>query len=371
MKIQSLNFLISTIIAITAIVAGLAFHFVVSRLLLRQHRRKPFLFGDIPLRLDYWVGPLRALVPAVFLSSVLSLLEYPPGLISVIKQTLILWTIGSIAWLVIRTIAVAREMILSRFDLTHSDNLRARSVATQMRVLERVVVFVVLLLALAGMLMTFSAVREVGMSILASAGLLGLIIGFAAQRSIATLLAGLHIAITQPIRLQDGVVVEGEFGYIEEITLSYVVVKIWDERRMIVPITHFIEKPFQNWTRTSSELIGSVYIYSDHRLPVQRVREELRTILESTSLWDGRVSALQLTEASPESVQLRALVSAENASKTWDLRCYVREKLVEFVRETLPGSLPRTRVELDNQEYRCNHLFDVSGRPDLSQTEGS
>lgn len=338
--------LFSALIAVAAIVVGLGIHFAINYLLQRQHSRKPFEIQGMPVRLRNWAGPLRALIPAICLGFVLPFLQLPESLLSTISHFLSLWIIASIAWLVIRAIGMVREMVLSRFDVTARDNLHARRVSTQMRLFERVLVFVVVVVTLAAMLMTFNAVRQVGVSILASAGVVGLIIGFAAQRSLATLLAGVHIAVTQPIRLQDAVVVEGEFGWIEEITLSYVVVKVWDQRRLIVPITHFIEKPFQNWTRRTSELTGSIYIYSDYRLPVQRVREELRRIVESTSLWDRKVCALQVTQATAESVELRALASAEDAPKTWDLRCYVREKLIDFIKANFPESLPRTRIEL-------------------------
>jgi small-conductance mechanosensitive channel len=337
--------LFSTLITAAAIAGGLVIHLIIKRVLNRRDSQHPFSIGGLPIGLGNWVGPLRALIPAVCLGFVIPILNYPPTLMTLIRHSLKLWVIGSIAWFIIRTIAMAREMVLSRIDLTNRDDIQARSVSTQMRVFERVLVLVVLALAVAGMLMTFTAVREVGMSILASAGVAGLIVGFAAQRSIATLLAGLHIAVTQPIRLQDAVVIEDEFGWIEEITLSYVVVRLWDQRRLIVPITQFIEKPFQNWTRSSSELIGSIYLYVDYRLPVQAVREELRRILESTTLWDRRVCALQVTDAGAESVQLRALASAGDASKTWDLRCYMREKLIEFIQLRFPDSLPRSRVE--------------------------
>lgn len=338
--------LFSTLVAAAAIAAGLAIHFVVTYLFNRRQSRKPFAVNGMPIKLEHWAAPLRALIPAICLRFVIPLLEYPEVVLSFIKHALNLWIIGSIAWLIIRAIAMAREMISSRLDLTARDNLHARRVSTQMRVFERVLVFVVLVVAIAAMLMTFSTVREVGVSILASAGVVGLIIGFAAQRSIATLLAGVHIAFTQPIRLQDAVVVEGEFGWIEEITLSYVVVKLWDQRRLIVPITHFIEKSFQNWTRHSSELVGAVYIHADYRLPVQEVREELRRILESSALWDGRVCKLQVTAATPKSIEMRAVASAEDAPRTWDLRCHVREKLIEFIQQQFPESLPGTRIEL-------------------------
>ncbi len=352
------SLLFSTLIAAGAIAAGLALHFVITYFFKRQQSRKPLSINGMPVKLEDWAAPLRALIPAICLRSVIPFLEYPPALLSFIRHTLNLWIIGSIAWLIIRAIAMAREMISSRLDLSARDNLHARRVSTQMRVIERVLVFVVLIVAIAAMLMTFSAVREVGLSILASAGVVGLIIGFAAQRSIATLLAGVHIAFTQPIRLQDAVVLEGEFGYIEEITLSYVVVRLWDQRRLIVPITHFIEKPFQNWTRHSSELVGAVYIHADYRLPVQQVREELRRILESSSLWDRRVCALQVTGTTANSIEMRALASAEDAPRTWDLRCYVREKLIEFIQIQFPESLPGTRIELRDGAAR----IDLKGK---------
>jgi small-conductance mechanosensitive channel len=194
--------------------------------------------------------------------------------------------------------------------------------------------------------MTFSKVRQLGTSILASAGIVGIIVGIAAQRSIATLLAGFQIAITQPIRLDDVVIVENEWGRIEEITLTYVVVRIWDLRRLVVPITYFLEKPFQNWTRVSADLLGTVFIYVDYTVPVQAVREKLRGILEHSTQWDGQVCVLQVTNTTEHTVELRALMSAVDSSSAWELRCHVREKLVEFIQKNYPESLPKLRTDL-------------------------
>jgi len=298
------------------------------------------------LQIEYWHSPLRAIVPAALLAMALPFLRFPAGLLIFIRHMLALWMIASIAWLVIRTIAMARDMILSRYDLAAKDSLSGRGVYTQVRVFDRLLRLLILLFAAAAMLMSFSSLREFGVSILASAGLAGLVIGFAAQRSIATLLAGMHIAITQPIRLQDAVLVEGEFGNVEEITLSYVVIRLWDERRLIVPISHFIEKPFQNWTRKTTALIGTVFVYCDYRIPVQELRNELFRIVESTDLWNRRVCALQVTGATQDGVELRALCSADDAPRTWDLRCYVREKLIEYMQARFPESLPQTRIRL-------------------------
>ena len=219
------------------------------------------------------------------------------------------------------------------------------------------------ILALAAILMTFDKVRQLGASILASAGIAGIIVGLAAQRSIATLLAGIQIALTQPIRIDDVVIVENEWGRIEEITLTYVVVRIWDLRRLIVPITYFIEKPFQNWTRISADLLGTVFLYTDYTVPIQAVREELRRILEGSEKWDRRVCVLQVTDTTERTVQLRALVSAADSSKAWDLRCEVREKLVDFLQKNYPHALPRVRAEIDEHKQENMEKNFKGGEP--------
>ncbi len=195
--------------------------------------------------------------------------------------------------------------------------------------------------------MTFEKIRQLGVSIMASAGVIGIIAGFAAQKSIATLFAGIQIAITQPIRLDDVVIVENEWGWIEEITLTYVVVRIWDLRRLVLPITYFIERPFQNWTRVSADILGTVFLYMDYTVPVRVIREELQKIVKGSDLWDGKVCGVQVTDATQQTVEVRALVSAVDSSKAWDLRCLVREKLLEFLQNKYPDSLPKTRVELE------------------------
>ena len=196
------------------------------------------------------------------------------------------------------------------------------------------------------MLMTFSAVRQIGVSILASAGILGVVLGFAAQKTLGNLIAGIQIALAQPIRLDDAVVVENEWGWIEEITLTYVVVRIWDLRRLVLPISYFIEKPFQNWTRNSADILGSVFIYADYTVPVEEVRAELGRILKESPHWDKKVNVLQVTDATEHTVKLRALMSAADSPTAWNLRCETREKLLEFLQKKYPQSLPRTRVEL-------------------------
>ena len=261
------------------------------------------------------------------------------------RHSLSILIIADLAWLSIRLVSSAKIIIVSFYDTSEKDNLLARKINTQFGVIERVLVFVIIILAIGIALMTFETIQQVGMSLLASAGIAGIVIGFAAQRVISTVLAGFQIAFTQPIRLDDVVIVEGEWGRIEEITLTYVVVKIWDKRRLIVPTTYFIETPFQNWTRRSSEILGTVFIYTDYNVSFETLRKELTRLLESSEYWDGEVNVIQVTDAKQNTLEIRALMSAADASQAWNLRVYVREKLIEFIQKNYPSSLPRTRVE--------------------------
>ena len=344
--------IISLGVLMGAAICGLIIHSIVIRLISRWQSKRPVIIQGMSLRLAHWRAPLRALLPAAFIAFTLPALHLSSDLLNVIRHVVGLWVIAAIAWFLMRTVTMASELVLSRYDITGPESLHGRGVSTQVRVFEHVLHVVIAVIAAAIMFMSFNSLREFGVSILASAGIAGLVIGFAAQRSISTLLAGVHIALTQPIRLGDAIVAEGEFGKVEEITLSYVVIKLWDERRLIVPISHFIEKPFQNWTRESAALIGTVFLYCDYRIPVQALRDELKRILESTDLWNGRVWALQVTDATQESVELRVLCSADDAPRTWDLRCYVREKLIQFIRQRFPDSLPQKRIEVTSNNSK-------------------
>jgi len=256
----------------------------------------------------------------------------------------------SISWLIINAIRGIKLVVLDKYDITSKDNLKARKIHTQLSVLERILITIILVIALAISLMAFPSIQKVGMSILASAGIAGIIIGFAAQKSISLFLAGFQIAITQPIRLDDVVIVEGEWGWIEEITLTYVVVRIWDKRRLIVPVNYFIEKPFQNWTRTSAEILGTVFIYVDYGFPVEKMREEMSRILERTDKWDGKVNVLQVTNTTDRTMELRVLVSSQDSPSAWDLRVFVREELIRFLQEKYPQYLPKARVVIPDNK---------------------
>ena len=337
--------LISTSFLIAALVAGIAFYLVLSFILSRLSRRvkspwSTILFGRLR-------GPVRILVPLLMLMLVTPTLTFSARTHEFIQHLFSICFIAVIAWLGCEGIMAGRDIILGRFDVGVRDNLKARVIHTQLTVLVRIVMVIGIVIAGAGILMTFDKIRQVGMSILASAGILGIIIGFAAQRSLATLIAGLQIALTQPIRLDDVVIVEGEYGVIEELTLTYVVIRVWDLRRLVVPVTYFLEKPFQNLTRLSANLLGTVFFHVDYMFPVDELRQALRDILGSSDNWDKQVWGLQVTNAGEHAIELRALMSAADASTVWDLRCEVREKLLAFIRENHPDYLPRVRAELE------------------------
>jgi len=269
-----------------------------------------------------------------------------------LRHAVTIAVIASLTWLVIRAVSVIDDMILARHPIDVRDNLRARQIHTQARVLSRTLMIIIGAVGVSAVLMTFPQVRRFGETLLGAAGIAGVLIGLASRATVSNLIAGVQLALTQPIRIDDVVIVSGEWGWIEEIRSTYVVVKIWDDRRLVVPLQYFIEQPFQNWTRRTADLLGSVFIYADYRLPVQRVREELKKIVPECEEWDGRVCVLQVTDAKEQTIELRALVSAADSPKCWDLRCKVREKLVAFLQSEFPACLPRVRAEIESDGER-------------------
>jgi len=328
-----------------ALVAGLLGHLLVYPILKAATARTKTQIDGSFVRHCY--APGQWIVILIGLRMALNLPRYQAEPAAEFVLRLIgLGLIVMVSWLAVRLVRVLEDYLSGRYDVGVSDNLQARKIHTQFRVLKRITVAVVVVLALGTALMMFERVRQLGTTVLASAGVIGLVVGMAAQRVIGNFIAGVQVAITQPIRIDDVVIVEGEWGRIEEITLTYVVVKIWDLRRLIVPINYFIEKPFQNWTRVSAEILGTVFIHLDYAVPVAAVRRKLDEILQGHELWDRKVCVVQVTGATERSVELRALVSAADASKAWTLRCDVREKLIEFVRNEYPAALPRLRIDI-------------------------
>ncbi len=332
------------LIALGSIILGLILYYILHRLFSKLAEVTESNIDNYILR--HTSRPVKFLLPTLTFFFSIPLLGLSPNLTKFIKHLTGIIIILEVSWLVISLTYVLDDYVMERFRIDKRDNLQERKIHTQLQVFKRIVIFIVTIIALSSILMSFDKVRQFGASILASAGLASLIIGMSAQRIIGNFLAGIQIAITQPIRIDDVVIVEGEWGRIEEITLTYVVVRIWDLRRLVLPISYFIEKPFQNWTRKTADIMGTVYIYADYTIPFEEVRKELYRLLKESPLWDGKVWGLQITGATEHTVELRALMSSEDASKNWDLRCYIREKLIEFIAKKYPQCLPRTRVEL-------------------------
>jgi small-conductance mechanosensitive channel len=292
-------------------------------------------------------GPSAFIFPLIAVELALPDVAIPIWFKEPAERLLALCIVAAIAWVTIALIGFAVDLAKRRYRLDDDDNLRARQAETRLDILSRTVTTLVVLIAVSAMLMTFPPIRAVGATLLASAGVAGLAVGLAARPFMENLVAGVQIALTQPIRLDDVVIVESEYGRIEKITSTYVVVRLWDLRRMVLPLTYFIDHPFQNWTYNTANLIGSVFLYLDYSISLEALRGELDRILASTPLFDGSVKNVALTDAKDNgTVEVRVLVSSRNSSELFDLRCLVREKLLAFVRESDAGMLPSTRVQL-------------------------
>lgn len=282
-------------------------------------------------------GPVR-LILAVFLLSIIDdPLRFSPPIAKIAHRIAFPVLVVSVAWLAMAAVGVLTQWILSRLPNEPDDELRTRGLRTQLTVMRRVTSVIVIVCACAVILMQFDFVRSVGVSLLASAGLVGVVLGIAAQKSLAGVIAGIQLSITQPIRIGDTVVIEGEMGTIEEINLTYVIVKVWDERRMVVPIQKFLDTAFQNWTRVTPEMRGVVMLSADYNVPVDQVRAELDRVVKADPRWDGRVCKLHVTDVNDKVVALRALVSARDADQVWELRCNVREKMVRYLADLEGG----------------------------------
>ncbi len=331
--------------AVAALVLGRVVAALLIRGLTRWAKHTHTIVDDIVV--EHLAKPIRRLLPVITLSAVMPLLSMPDKIRNFSNHLLTVLIIIGMGWIAAKSVRIIEEVIQRRYDVSAADNLHARAIQTQMRSFRNIAGFIIIVLTAALVLVTFDSVRQLGAGLLASAGIAGIVIGFAAQRSIATLLACIQIAMTQPIRVDDVVIVEGEWGRIEEITLTYVVVKIWDLRRLVVPITYFIEKPFQNWTRVSADILGTVFLYLDYSVPLDALRTEFKRVLDTSPLFDGKVHNIQVTDASEKTMTVRMLMSARNASDAWDLRCMVRESIIRFVQENYPSALPRFKAEVE------------------------
>jgi len=341
------NLLISAGILAAAIVVAAIVRQIAFLLLRRLTRRKGSVLGQSLV--NHGRGPSHWILPLLAILIVLPGLPLPRMLLAALEHITGIGLIAAIAWLAILLIEVTADVLTSRYRIDVADNLEARRIQTQFQMVHRVSVVLVTVIAVAVALMTFPAIKHIGVSLLASAGVVSLIVGMAMKDTFANLIAGVQIAFAQPFRLGDAVVIDSEWGWIEEIGMMYVVVRIWDLRRLVLPLSYFLTNAFQNWTRTSADLLGHCFIYADYTVPVEPLRAELRRICESSPLWNKQVCVLQVSDLFQTNMQLRALMDARNSSDAWDLRCLVREKLIDFIQKNYPGSLPRYRGQMEMQ----------------------
>ncbi|MFJ4289509.1 mechanosensitive ion channel family protein [Cupriavidus sp. NPDC089707] len=327
--------------ALVAVIVALTAHRLGGLLLLRMTRAAPVLHAIVIKSR----APAKAVLPLLALQTVWQAAPDDLRWIDNVRHLNGLLMIIATTWLAARIIAGFAQGVLERHPVDVADNMGARRIHTQTRVLSRIAMSLVIVIGASMVLMTFPGARQVGASLLASAGVVGLIAGFAAKPVFSNLIAGLQLALTQPIRLDDVLIVEGEWGRVEEITGTYVVLRIWDDRRLIIPLQYFIEKPFQNWTRSSAELLGSVFFHVDYGMPLAPLRKELERIVHAAPEWDRRFFNLVVTDATERTMQLRVLCTAASSGLAWDLRCVVREGLIDFMQREYPQFLPRLRIE--------------------------
>jgi small-conductance mechanosensitive channel len=332
------------ILVALAIIIGLIVKFMLSLLLRRKPRSDKPAFSFSRSLLNRLSKPFSYFLPLLAFNFLLPLMRMRSDIAQFLnKATEILLAI-SFANVLIALIKVFEDYVYHTFDIDKADNLKERKIRTQLQFIRRLAVSLVIVLTICAILLSFNNLRKIGTGLLTGVGVGGIIIGFAAQKSLGNFLAGFQIAFTQPLRIDDVLVVEGEWGRVEEITLSYVVLKIWDQRRLILPINYFVEKPFQNWTRNTSDILGTVFLYLDYTIPLQPLRTELARLLENNPLWDKRINVMQVTNASERTIEVRALMSAASSGNAFDLRCDVREGLIKFIQENYPQGLPTTRI---------------------------
>ena len=338
------SWLASAAVIVGALVIALTAHALIYRVLSRiaSVERAP-VFGRV---IRSGRAPLRVSVALATLLMVMPVAGLPPEIEQTAVRVFGVVLVGSLGWTLTVKIGTLFGTYLAMGPQVGEEDLEVRRRRTQLTVFRQLTMFTLAVITVGIMLTAIPAVRNVGFSLFASAGVAGIVVGVAARPTIANLIAGIQIALTQPVRIGDVVIVEGEWGHVEAIYATYVVVEIWDERRLVLPITYFLERPFQNWTRDSPRILGTVFVYVDYSVPVTALRNRLHEILCATPLWDGRVWNLQVTDLKERTMELRALVSSANAGRSWDLRCHVREQMIAYINQAFPGSLPCARLDL-------------------------
>jgi small-conductance mechanosensitive channel len=346
----------NVLVVVVSLLIGIIIRIALQKILAFYTKRSDFyLFKAVTRHLQ---TPANFLIPLLVLNSSIDLMKLRDE--SLVTKGVELCLLAAFAFALIRGVTLIEDIIYYRNDITKADNLKERKIRTQIRFITRFAIAIIIVVSIAAILLSFENLRKVGTGLLAGVGLGGIIIGFAAQSTLSNVLAGFQIAFTQPIRIDDAVLAENEFGRVEDITLTYVVVRLWDERRLILPINYFIQKPFQNWTRVSTDLLGTVFLYMDYSLPIDDVRKKFEALLKESHLWDGKVKAVQVTDCKERVIELRLLVSARNAGDAFDLRCHVREQLIRYIQEHHPESLPKTRSEAVLQRAGSNEQEGVA-----------
>jgi small-conductance mechanosensitive channel len=343
-------FIGNIVLAACALVTGLIIKGLLALVLRKKKQAPPDDHSVIRSILNRMGRPVNYFLPILVLNMVIPLIELKPKEQHVISSIVEVLLIVSFGYILTGVVKVLEDYVAHAYDLRKADNLRERKIRTQLQFLRKLSTTLIVILVICAILLSFESLRKIGSGLLAGVGVGGIIVGFAAQRSLGNFLAGLQIAFTQPIRIDDVLIVEGEWGRVEEITLTYVVVGIWDQRKLILPINYFIEKPFQNWTRTGSAILGTVFLYMDYSAPVDAIREEFFRIVEDHPLWDKRVKVLHVTNATERTMEIRLLISASSSGRAFDMRCDLREKMIAFIQKNYPDSLPKMRTTIEGEQ---------------------
>lgn len=339
-------YLWNLILFVASILLGLFLGWLLS-LFIKKQRSTQTDFRLVQSLLKHLSGPVSIIIPLFVFNNFIPLLRMELAFKSRIATATEVALIICFAWFLIRSIRVLQEIVHYKINIKASgNNLKQRQIITQLIYIRRVATTIIIILAIGAVLLTFETMRKIGTGLLTGVGIGGIIIGFAAQKSLSNLLAGFQIAFTQPIRIDDEVIVENEFGWIEELTLTYVVVRIWDNRRLVLPINYFIEKPFQNWTRSTADITGSFFLYVDYSMPVEWIRNEFMQLIRDHPLWDKKWAAVVVTDLKQDIMELRCTVTTRKSGDSWDLRCYLREELIKRIHDKYPQHLPKTRTEL-------------------------
>lgn len=341
------NLIWDAILLGVALVIGLILKFALT-LMLRRKPKPGRIFSVTRSIISRLGRPFSYFLPLLTLNFLLPLMKMKATIYPFVNKTVEILLTISFANVLIAVVKVFEDYAYHTFDITKADNLKERKIRTQLQFIRRLAISLILIMTVCFILLSFNNLRKIGTGLLTGVGVGGIIIGFAAQKSLGNLLAGFQIAFTQPLRIDDVLVVEGEWGRVEEITLTYVVLNIWDQRRLILPINYFVEKPFQNWTRNTADILGTVFLYLDYSVSLDGLRTELSRLLEADPLWDKRVKLMQVTNTTERTMEVRALMSATSSGNAFDLRCNVREGLITYLQKNYPDGFPTDRILLKN-----------------------